>query len=476
MDLTYFYVVVLFSLVNCQDATESTALSGVVCSTCTCVDSRVDCAERDIRTAFSVNEWAALEPLSPAEVNLSGNRLTTLSEIAPLPIQNFTASSCGIEVIDHGAFKQLTESLVILNLGYNKLSTSALDFRAFMGRLDNNNEPQRFSKLRYLSLTNNDIHSIPKDLFMSMQEITHLDLSGNPLAYIDPVTLAAISDLTKLRNLTLSSCDLETIPEGLFRRLRKLQRLDLSLNRFTTVPTRISEATNLLYLNLDKNPIETINDNTPFATLTKLRQLEIRRLSKLKTIAASALGGLESLVSLDISYNPRLTTVDPKFLAWEDLDEVERRPLLKKFFLNNNNISEISPYYLDRWTLLEQADFSGNPYWCTCETQWMVDVLVPLVRDLPGGSEDTAHMTCKGPEPVRGMLYSQLTSTNRSLPCFERMEEAPQTDSAIMFGMMIGVFVTFPMVILVVLLWKRGIFSKCRKKTTIDKEYEEDMF
>ncbi|KAI8433357.1 hypothetical protein MSG28_015398 [Choristoneura fumiferana] len=225
---------------------------------------------------------APLEPLSPAEVNLSGNRLTTLSEIAPLPIQNFTASSCGIEVIDHGAFKQLTESL----------------------------------------------------------------------------------------NLTLSSCDLETIPEGLFRRLRKLQRLDLSLNRFTT----------------------------------------------------------------------------------------------------------ISPYYLDRWTLLEQADFSGNPYWCTCETQWMVDVLVPLVRDLPGGSEDTAHMTCKGPEPVRGMLYSQLTSTNRSLPCFERMEEAPQTDSAIMFGMMIGVFVTFPMVILVVLLWKRGIFSKCRKKTTIDKEYEEDMF
>ncbi|KAI8433355.1 hypothetical protein MSG28_015398 [Choristoneura fumiferana] len=245
-----------------------------------CVDKYGNRPERD--GAILLGTLIALEPLSPAEVNLSGNRLTTLSEIAPLPIQNFTASSCGIEVIDHGAFKQLTESL----------------------------------------------------------------------------------------NLTLSSCDLETIPEGLFRRLRKLQRLDLSLNRFTT----------------------------------------------------------------------------------------------------------ISPYYLDRWTLLEQADFSGNPYWCTCETQWMVDVLVPLVRDLPGGSEDTAHMTCKGPEPVRGMLYSQLTSTNRSLPCFERMEEAPQTDSAIMFGMMIGVFVTFPMVILVVLLWKRGIFSKCRKKTTIDKEYEEDMF
>ncbi|KAI8433356.1 hypothetical protein MSG28_015398 [Choristoneura fumiferana] len=306
------------------------------CSTQWMVDVLVPIVEnKGANDLVNCQDATALEPLSPAEVNLSGNRLTTLSEIAPLPIQNFTASSCGIEVIDHGAFKQLTESL-----------------------------------LRYLSLTNNDIHSIPKDLFMSMQEITHLDLSGNPLAYIDPVTLAAISDLTKLRNLTLSSCDLETIPEGLFRRLRKLQRLDLSLNRFTT----------------------------------------------------------------------------------------------------------ISPYYLDRWTLLEQADFSGNPYWCTCETQWMVDVLVPLVRDLPGGSEDTAHMTCKGPEPVRGMLYSQLTSTNRSLPCFERMEEAPQTDSAIMFGMMIGVFVTFPMVILVVLLWKRGIFSKCRKKTTIDKEYEEDMF
>lgn len=76
--------------------------------------------------------FPALQPFSPAEVDLSGNRLTTLSEIAALPIQNFTASNCEIEVIDHGAFKQLTDTLVILDLGSNKLSTTSLDMRVFM--------------------------------------------------------------------------------------------------------------------------------------------------------------------------------------------------------------------------------------------------------------------------------------------------------------------------------------------------------
>ncbi|XP_063545545.1 leucine-rich repeat neuronal protein 1-like [Cydia strobilella] len=458
----------LFCLVRSQEAP-----SGVICTTCACADSRVDCANKDIRASFSVDEWKALETFRPTEIDLSRNRIATLSKLPALPVQNLTVSKSELEVIESGCFKHLRDTLVTLDLSNNKITTSSLDRRIFMTTLEGDKLLQ-FNKLTFLSLANNDIHSLPKDLFFTTGELTHLDLSGNPLAYIDTITLGTISDVTKLRNLSLSSCDLETLPEGIFRRLRRLQGLDLSGNRFTTVPATINEASNLQVLFLDKNPFETINDNTPFKTLIKLRELYIRRCSKLKSITAGALGGLESLSILHISYNPRLSTLEPKFLVWEDDDEVEKQPLIKELYLNNNNITEISAYYLDRWNLLAKGDFTNNPYDCDCDSQWMVDVLIPLLQDMVGCGEQMAYMTCKTPEPFRGLTYNQVLNSTRHLICMENLEQ-PVTDSAIMLGIMIGVFVTFPMVILVVLLWRRGIFTKCRKKV-IEMEEEKDMF
>ncbi|XP_063392291.1 leucine-rich repeat neuronal protein 1-like [Cydia fagiglandana] len=449
------------------------APSGVICTTCACADNRVDCANKDIRASFSVDDWKALEAFRPTEIDLSRNRIATLSELPALPVQNLTVSNSEVEVIESGCFKHLRDTLVTLDLSNNKITTSSLDRRIFMTTVEGD-KLLPFNKLTFLNLANNDIHSLPKDMFFSTPEITHLDLSGNPLAYIDSITLGTISDLTMLRNLSLSSCDLETLPEGIFRRLRRLQGLDLSMNKFTTVPATINEATNLQVLILDKNPFETINDNTPFKTLIKLRELYIRRCSKLKSITSGALGGLESLSILHISYNPRLSTLEPKFLVWEDDDEVEKHPLIKELYLNNNNITEINAYYLDRWNLLENGDFTNNPYDCDCDSQWMVDVLIPLLQDMVACGDQMPYMTCKTPEPFRGLTYNQVINSTRQLVCMENLEQ-PIPDSAIMLGIMIGVFVTFPMVILIVLLWKRGIFTKCRKKV-IETDEEKDMF
>ncbi|XP_048004117.1 leucine-rich repeat neuronal protein 1-like [Leguminivora glycinivorella] len=467
--ISVFYLFLLFCLVTSQEAP-----SGVICTTCSCADGRVDCANKDIRASFSVEEWKELEAFQPTQIDLSRNRIVTLSELSLLPVQNLTVSYNDIEVIDTACFKHLRETLVTLDLSNNMITTSALERRIFLTIL-NGHDLLQFNKLTYLSLAKNDIHALPKDMFFTTRELTHLDLSGNPLAYIDSITLATISDLTKLRNLSLGSCDLETLPEGIFRRLRRLQGLDLSGNRFTTVPANINEASNLQVLILDKNPFETIDDNTPFKTLIKLQELYIRRCSKLKTITAGALGGLESLSKLHISYNPRLITLEPKFLVWEDENEIERHPLIKELYLNNNNITEISAYYLDRWNLLEAGDFTNNPYDCDCDSQWMLDVLIPLLQEIVQYSDQMAHMTCKTPEPFRGLTYNQVMNSTRQLVCMENLEE-PVTDSAIMLGIMIGVFVTFPMVILVVLLWRRGIFTKCRKKVIIESDEEKDMF
>ncbi|KOB70314.1 Leucine-rich transmembrane protein [Operophtera brumata] len=254
-----------------------------------------------------------LDILNFGYVDLSQNPLTTVTRISSLPIQTLNLSNCEITTLEDASFGPLIPEKGLVP----------------------------FEKVRYLSLAYNDLHSLPQDVFTFMSGLTTLDLSGNPLAFIDQVTMAAITDL----ELYLSGCELETLPEGMFRRQRRLRRLDLSDNRFTTVPAVLSEAANLLAI---KN-------------LTKLQDLRLCRNSKLQNISAGALGGLPNLVSLHICYNPRLTVIDPDFLSFTDDHDVEIWPTL---------------------TELTAVDATSNPYTCDCKNQWAVDVLVPMLTGL----------------------------------------------------------------------------------------------
>lgn len=50
-----------------------------------------------------------------------------------------------------------------------------------------------------LTLAHNAIYSLPQSMFRFMNNLTFLDLSDNPLAYIDGGTKAAMSTLVQLR-------------------------------------------------------------------------------------------------------------------------------------------------------------------------------------------------------------------------------------------------------------------------------------
>lgn len=63
-------------------------------------------------------------------------------------------------------------------------------------------EYEPLAAMRKLSLAHNELHSLHQDLFEHLPELTELDLSGNPLATIDHVTLIAISSLPMLKVLT----------------------------------------------------------------------------------------------------------------------------------------------------------------------------------------------------------------------------------------------------------------------------------
>lgn len=53
----------------------------------------------------------------------------------------------------------------------------------------------------------------------------------------------------------MRSCQLTEIPDKFLHTPRYLERLDISDNQLTAVPQELEETKNLLFLNLNQNPI-----------------------------------------------------------------------------------------------------------------------------------------------------------------------------------------------------------------------------
>ncbi|KAH9630896.1 hypothetical protein HF086_014637 [Spodoptera exigua] len=142
-----------------------------------------------------------LRDFQPLSVNLSQNPITHVTRISKLPIRELNLSNCDIQTLEDGSFVYL-EDLAVLDLSNNKISTSAINKKVFAGPLGLIG-PVNFKNMQYLSLANNDLHSLAQDLFLFMPDLLHLDLSDNPLAFIDQNVsagaLAGLGDLTILR-------------------------------------------------------------------------------------------------------------------------------------------------------------------------------------------------------------------------------------------------------------------------------------
>ncbi|XP_026739840.1 leucine-rich repeat neuronal protein 2-like [Trichoplusia ni] len=442
----------------------------VICTQCDCTDNLVNCSDQNITALFQDGDWDTLQDVIPLTVDLSFNKISKIYRFPILPIQVLNLSNCEIFSLEDGSFVNL-HNLTALDLTRNKISTSAISKRTFFAIPNPTKRTLEFKMMRHLSLAYNDLHTLPQDIFIFMSGLTYLDLSGNPLAYIDQVTMGAISELKNMRELRLSGCELENLPEGFLRRHRKIQRLDLSDNRFSIIPSALAEAPSLVYLNFDKNALKIIEANNAITNLTKLQELSMSRNSRLQNITAGGLGGLSSLVVLRLNNNPRLTYLDPGFLVWKNDDGEEMWPMVKELYLNNNNLSGIDPRVLDCWNDLETGDFSGNSYSCDCN-QWMVDVLVPVLKNTPANGT-VNNMVCKKPADMRGLTFSQLFDTSRLLVCpeSENISELSAPNMAILLGIMIGIVVTFPIVLVLVLLWRKGYFNSSKSYSS---PYDDD--
>uniref|UniRef100_A0A2H1WHS9 SFRICE_013882 n=1 Tax=Spodoptera frugiperda TaxID=7108 RepID=A0A2H1WHS9_SPOFR len=460
--------------VNCDEAINSTAAATTttittskpipyqdsnICKLCKCEDTKVDCFDQGITTFFTIKEWEDIIDLKPSTVDLSENRFTNITVIADLTIEVLNLSRCNIEYIENASFRDLQE-MRVLDLSHNKLTSDKLSPHAFEGRY----APEEFEPLasmRVLNLAYNDLHSLNQDLFEHMPELEELDLSGNPLTTIDHVTLVAIASLPMLKVLRMRSCELDEIPSKFLHTPRYLENLDLSDNKLTAVPQELEEAKDLVYLNINQNPIVAIDVNSDehpaFPRLRKLKELHMCNMPKLRTIGPMALAGLESVEKLHISFNPSLSYLDPKALARpDDIGETFDWPLVKELYLKSNNLTEVDTRLLSRWDLLEKVDVSDNPFLCDCSTQWMVDVLAPIV-DSKGAN--ATLMVCQEPIEMRGHTMKDLHDSHRTMRCVDKYGHRPEKDGAILLGTLIGVLLAVPIMLSLMLLWRRGYFA-----------------
>ncbi|GAB9470063.1 hypothetical protein Gpo141_00007319, partial [Globisporangium polare] len=315
-------------------------------------------------TQFPLSGVQALTALN--YLSLDGNSLKTIAADAlPTTLKYLSLRECGLDDVPGGIVD--FENLGTLDLSGNPLETIAT------GTLP-------FETLSVLTLSNCSLQSFPFAETKS-NELDTLDLSWNPLF---PENDVALESLTSLRTLDLSYTNLSQISQAVLdsatkkislsgnplqeilwpssanvlfmnvsdcglselpSALTKLRFLDISKNKFTTVPESVALSETLLSLFVDKNPIASI-DKLP-RNLTSLSAASC----SLTKVPAS---GLENLQDLNLREN-KLSSIDGLLAPSGNVQTA-----LLTLDLRDNQFASIPALVWDL-SAVNDFKFQGNP-------------------------------------------------------------------------------------------------------------------
>lgn len=177
-----------------------------------------------------------------------------MTQFPDLDIRILSLKNNKISKIEAAAFQNIT-SLEVLDLSWNRLTFATLNENVFQGRY-NAYAYEPLKNLKWLSLANNDIHTLHDDVFDHLNALETLILCHNPFKIINHNTQIAISSLPNLKTLDLGTMELMDLPDEIFHAPNKLRNLSLSGNLFEKLPEALMHARNLKELNFDDNPVE----------------------------------------------------------------------------------------------------------------------------------------------------------------------------------------------------------------------------
>jgi len=374
-----------------------------ICQVCQCQAVMeplyIDCTAKDVEKSFLDSDWPLHSPVAYMDVRFDKNRLREITPFPKLPITSLSYLGNNIEVIATAAFRNLP-LLEHLDLSENRLSQESLYLNVFEGAfMKDEFEP---IPLKTLKVGYNLIHSLDKDVFDHIPFLEILELNNNPLEIIDHQTGVAITTLRKLKVLNLAETQLKSLPEGFLHGLRHLKVLILSGNQLVTVPEELQRSINLEFLNLNNNPIATLNADS-FTGLKSLKQLNVSSMLLLENITSNTFTPLTELTSLWCSFNPMLNTIDSA--AFNGIADSQVNFRLSEFHFRGNGVPSIAANLLP-WHDLDIIDIEENPFICDCRAGWLITNLIPIIEDMT--PELSLSLTCAGPEEYKNRSLLSL--------------------------------------------------------------------
>jgi Leucine-rich repeat (LRR) protein len=271
--------------------------------------------------------------LSQFDINVDSITLSSkgFTSIAPNTFDDFTVvrfiflSDNQIETLPDNLFANCA-NLEQLSLGNNRLTK--LNTAAF--------GPAGLKNLTTLSLFVNKLTTFNEtDLFQKLPSLQLLDLSFNQ------IETAVFDESATLQNLWLNDNKIRDFAPSDFRKLPVLKDLRLSRNLLEKLDALLfSNLENLEFLELNENRLSELSDAGIFANLRNLQSLKLEK-NRLIKVTEKLFANLGNLGTLDLHSNLLTEESLHDFNVFRGLDN------LFSLDLGSNRISSIRPEFFD---------------------------------------------------------------------------------------------------------------------------------
>lgn len=257
------------------------------------------------------------------------------------------------------------------------------------------------ARLRILELSGNLIESVDELAFHNSTQLQIIDLSNNKL---ESLSERAMEGVLRLEYLNLGNNKLASLSETIFdpSRIRSVEKINLSGNRFTEIPTRTlqKQSSSLYSLNMAKNKLVEVFSQD---IVGNVKNLDLSENSLSDNAVRGILGDAKILRSLNLAHT-----------GIKNIAHLET-PFLRYLNLSGNSITNIKPTALERTTMLESLDLSQNRL---SDFTDMIDTFktLPVLKslDISSNSIKTINESSfEGLEMLRSLKMSNFSNCTR---------------------------------------------------------------